>query len=132
LGGDVLPVARSAGRPVATGSCYRVPSAFNRAILAQGLSRNYAVVLASPVAGTGVGISILHTVALRRLVEARPEERTAWIRGFVEANPLRAWDHGRPLDSKAEVMRLLGAELEQFRATRLPKLVELGIVEALE
>jgi hypothetical protein len=37
------------------------------------------------------------------------------------ANPLSVWDHGRTLNAK-----------EEFCATRLPKLVELGIVERAE
>jgi hypothetical protein len=129
MGGDVMPMARLAKRPGVTASRYRLPSSFNRAILAQPLSRTVAIVLASPVAGTGVRVSALHAVALRALTEARAEGRPAWIRGFVEATPLRLFDHGRELDGKSDLARALGVQIDEFRATRLPKFIELGIVE---
>ncbi len=94
MGRSVLPMALSSKGSRVPSSRYRIPSAFNRAILTQALSRNYATVLASPVAGTGVPLSTLHAVLLRALTEARPDERTAWIRDFVDANPLRLLDHG--------------------------------------
>jgi hypothetical protein len=112
-----------------TGSRYHVPAAFNRAILAQPLSRDHPIVLASPVAGTGVCISMLHAVLLRALTEARPENRAAWIRAFVAANPLRVWDHGRTLNAKEDLARVVEVQFEQFCATHLLKLMELGIVE---
>jgi SAM-dependent methyltransferase len=86
------------------------------------------VVLASPVAGTGVPLTPLHAVALRALTEAAPADRAAWLRGLVEAAPLRLVDHGRPVTEKEELARHLLAHVEEFRASRLPKLVELGIV----
>lgn len=130
MGQDVVPMACSSGGSGAAGSSYRVPSAFNRAILTQPLAPNYTIVLASPVAGTGVGLSKVQAVALRALTEARPEERAAWLRAFVEANPLRLWDHGSPRDDKEEVARALEVEVETVRATRLPKWLELGIVDS--
>ncbi len=129
MGKDIIPVRSSSETPDVTGSRYRIPSAFNRAILTQALSRNHAIVLASPVAGTGVGISMLHAVSLRLLTEACPDDRAAWIRAFVDANPLRVWEHGRPVDAKADLARVVGVQFEQFCATRLSKLIELGIVE---
>lgn len=129
MGGDVVPVALGSTECLATGSRYRVASAFNRAILSQPLSNRAAVVLASPVAGTGVRLSMIQAVMLRALSEGRPDERTAWIRLFVDRSPLRAWDHGSPLDTKEDVTRLIGQRLESFCTTWLPKLVELGVVE---
>jgi SAM-dependent methyltransferase len=129
LGADVLPVALGSTECIAIGSRYRVASAFNRAILTQPLSNRAAVVLASPVAGTGVGLSMIQAVMLRALTEARSDERTAWIRSLVDRSPLRAWDHGSPLDSKEDVARVIGQRLESFCTTWLPKLVELGVVE---
>jgi SAM-dependent methyltransferase len=132
MGKDIVPMARAGLQTGAPSPRYRVPSAFNRAILAQPLARHQATVLASPVAGTGVRVPLLDAVALRALSEANPDGRSAWIRAFVDANPLRLWDHGRALDDKEDLARHIGAQLEHFCATKLDKLIELGIVEATE
>ncbi|HEX3771014.1 MAG TPA: class I SAM-dependent methyltransferase [Polyangiaceae bacterium] len=127
MGKDVLPMPRAAEEPSAALPS-RVLSAFNRAVLAQPIASRTPVVLASPVAGTGVPLTPLHAVALRALTEAAPADRAAWLRGLVEAAPLRLVDHGRPVTEKEELARHLLAHVEEFRASRLPKLVELGIV----
>lgn len=129
MGNDVIPVSSSPETPAVTGSRYHVPLAFNRAILAQPLSPNHPIVLASPFAGTGVGISMLHAVLLRALTEASPDDRAAWMRAFVDANPLRVSDHGRTVNDKADLARIVEVQFEQFCATHLAKLIELGIVE---
>jgi SAM-dependent methyltransferase len=129
MGSDVVPLTSSPSPRSATGTRYRLPSAFNRAILAQPLTQHLPVVLASPVAGTGIATPMLDAVLLRALTEARPDERAAWLRAFVEVNPLRVWDHGRTVNAKEELARIVELQLEQFSATRLPKLIELGILE---
>jgi predicted O-methyltransferase YrrM len=129
MGKDVLPMAHPSVGGEARGARYRLPSPFNRAVLKRALERKYTVVLASPVAGTGVGLSVLHAAALLALTEAGPGERHAWIRAFVDANPLRLVDRAGAVHDKDNVARLLVAHVDQFCATRLPKLVELGVVE---
>jgi SAM-dependent methyltransferase len=130
MGKDVIPMTLRSRGAEAPGSRYRVPSAFNRAVLAQPLSPRHKVVLASPVAGTGVGLSMLHVVALRALTEPPPDQRDAWLLAFVGANPLRLVDHGDSVVDKDDVARLLKTHVDSFRASRLPKLVELGVVDA--
>jgi hypothetical protein len=129
MGKDVLPMALASKGVGGHGSRYRVASAFNRAVLAQALSRKSPVALASPVAGTGVSVSMLHAIALQAVTEPPTEERAAWIHALVNANPLRLVDHGRAIEDKADLAELLGRHVEEFCATRLPKLVDLGIVE---
>lgn len=129
MGKDVLPMARPSAGGGARGARYRLPSPFNRAVLKRALEPRYTVVLASPVAGTGVGLSILQAAALLALTEAGPGERPAWIRTFVGASPLRLVDHGRAVHDKEELARILAAHVDQFCATRLAKLIELGVVE---
>ncbi|HVZ37246.1 MAG TPA: methyltransferase regulatory domain-containing protein, partial [Polyangiaceae bacterium] len=129
MGNDVIPVSASPQIPSGTASRYRIPSPFNRAILAQPLASSHPIVLASPVAGTGVSTSMLDTVLLRALTEAHDEDRAAWIRAFVDANPVRVQDHGRTLNAKDELARVVEVQFEQFCATRVPKLIELGILE---
>lgn len=129
MGNNVIPMHSTPAAPQSTGCRHHIPSAFNRAILTQPLSRRHPIVLASPVAGTGVSMAMLDAVLLRALTEPRPDDRAAWIRAFVDANPLRVWDHGRTLDAKDDLARVVEVQFEQFCATRLPKLLELGIVE---
>jgi SAM-dependent methyltransferase len=129
MGPDVVPMARASRPSGATAARYHVPSAFNRAILTQAPSRTVTTVLASAVAGTGVPVSTLDAVALRALSEADSGSRATWIRAFVEATPLRLFDHGREFDDKDGLARALGVQVEQFCATRLPKLIELGIAD---
>lgn len=129
MGSDVIPVSSAPRTTPGTGSRYRVPSAFNRAVLTQTLSPNHPIVLASRVAGTGVSISMLHAVLLRALTEADADNRAAWIRAFVDANPLRVRDHGRTLNAKEDLAHIVEVQFEQFCATYLPKLMELGLVE---
>jgi SAM-dependent methyltransferase len=129
MGNDVLPMARASSGAGGAAARYRLPSGFNRAVLARALSRKYTVVLASPVAGTGIGLPILHAAALLALTEAGPQDRQEWIRAFVDAYPLRILDHGRAVQDKAELARILSAHVDRFSATKLPKLVDLGVVE---
>ena len=130
MGPDVIPMARPSLPSGTTASRYRVPSAFNRTILKEALSRTVATVLASPVAGTGVGVSLLDAVALRAVSEADADARASWVAAFVESTPLRLFDHGHRIEDKNDLARALGAQVEEFCEKRLPKLVELGIAEA--
>ncbi len=82
------------------------------------------------MAGTGIGLSMLHAVALRALTEPPPDQRDAWLRGFVATNPVRLFDHGHAVVDKDDIARLLETQIDAFRAAHLPKLVELGVVDA--
>jgi len=108
---------------------HRVPWEYNRRILEQRLSTRDPVVLASPVAGGGVVVPTLQAVALRLTTGVAPADRTAWIRAFVERQPLRLTVGDRPVETPEEQIRVLTEELEKFRALRLPKLASLGVVE---
>ena len=132
MGKDVIPMALSSEGIGAVGSHHRVPSPFNRAVLAQALSRNAAVTLASPVAGTGVALSMLDAMALQAATAPRPEERAAWIRALVDDNPLRLVDHGRRIEGKEDLAQALTSHVDAFCRARLPKLIDLGIAEAAQ
>ena len=102
--------------------------AYNLAILAEPLSTSHPVVLASPVAGTGLPVPALQAVCLRLMYLVAPSDRGAWIRAFVERQPLRLHVADRAVSDAAEQASGLEAELEKFRAQRLTKLETLGIV----
>jgi hypothetical protein len=108
----------------------RVPLAYNRMILEQPPSNRHPIVLASPTTGAGLTLPMLQAVALRALTEAEPQDRPAWIRDFTGRVSLRLWVKDRAIEDREEQARTIEAELETFRARRLPKLVELGIVAA--
>jgi SAM-dependent methyltransferase len=132
MGKDVTPMTRSSAPSLDPGARLGVTSAFNRAVLAEPMTARRRVVLASPVAGTGVGMSALHAVALRALTESAHDGRDAWLRALVESTPLRLVEHGRPVVDKSDLTRLLAAQVEQYRVTRVPKLVELGVLGPLD
>src|SRR5262249_38306663 len=72
-----VPPARAAG--AAAAGRYHLPLAYNRMIVAQRFSSKDPIVLASPVAGTGIVVPVLQAVAIRLLTEAEPDARPAWI-----------------------------------------------------
>jgi SAM-dependent methyltransferase len=120
LGEQVMPM-RTADDPV--------PTLYNRAILEQRLSTGSPVVLASPRAGTGIVVSTLHAVALRLLTSVDPAGWDAWIRAFVDRQPLRLHAGDRAVTDRSEQARILAGEVDKFRVARLPKLVALGAVD---
>jgi SAM-dependent methyltransferase len=120
LGEQVMPM-RSAPAPV--------PADYNRAILEQRLSTKSPVVLASPVAGTGIVVATLHAVALRLLGGIPPADHDAWIRAFVARQPVSLQASGRAVEDPAQQARVIAQEVERFRVRRLPKLVALGVAE---
>jgi SAM-dependent methyltransferase len=103
---------------------------YNLAVLAEPLSTSHPVVLAAPRAGTGLPVPALQAVCLRLLYLVEPADRTAWIRAFVERQPVRLHVADRAVSDAREQARVLEGELEKFRAQRLSKLVQLGVVRS--
>ena len=124
LAGDqITPMA-----PASNGA--HVAARYNRAVLEQPLSETHPVVLASPVAGTGIAVPGLQAVCLRLLMLVDAPDRPAWIRAFVARQPVRLHVADRPVSDPEEQARIIAGELERFQAQRLPKLAALGVVEA--
>jgi SAM-dependent methyltransferase len=123
LGGQVTPMQ---------GGTHAVPGVYNRMILEQRLSTTDPVVLASPVAGTGVVVPTLQAVCLRLLTEIAPADREPWIRAFVARQPVRLTVRDQAVETEDEQAQVLARELEKFRVSHLPKLVALGVVRVVE
>jgi hypothetical protein len=70
----------------------------------------------------------MQAVCLRLLTWIEPAERAAWIRAYVQRQPLRLHVGDALVADPAEQARVLAQEVEKFGANRLPKLVELGVV----
>jgi SAM-dependent methyltransferase len=116
--------------PMQTGT-RAVPATYNRMIIEQRLSAKDPIVLASPVAGTGVVIPALQAVSLRLLTGVAPADREAWLHAFVARQPVRLTVGERVVESEDEQVSVLLEQMEKFEAVRLPKLVQLGVLDAL-
>ena len=131
LAGQVAPTVeptRAAPAP-AQRTRLRVPSKYNRMVLREGGTTDASLVLASAIAGTGVPVSRLDGIALRLLTEVPEEARPGWVEAFVRERQFRLKVGDRSVEDDAERIRVIQGELEPFRTERLPRLVELGIVE---
>ena len=129
-GEQVTPMlAASARAPSGSRGRLRLPLPYNRAVLHQRLSSQHPILFASPSSGTAYSLSPLHAVALLALTDVEPADRAAWIHAVVNGHSLRLWVRDRAVDSKEEQASIIDKEIEAFRTKRLPKLVELGIVE---
>jgi hypothetical protein len=131
LGGQVSPMIRSThAAPVPTRGL-RVASAYNRMMLRERFATDDPIVLASPVAGTGIPVPVIEAVTLRLLTGIPEPEWRSWIATFVQREPFRLKVGDRAVvDDEARVQVLL-AQVEPFRARRLPRLIDLGIVEEI-
>jgi len=130
LGGQILPMRRPTSKIKADANgLFRFSLDYNRMILQQPLSMKHPIVLAVPSAGTGLLLSMLEAVCLRIVTSVSAVERPAWIRAFVERQPLKLHVADRPVEDPEEQARVLSAELTQVCDKRLPKLLELGVLE---
>ncbi len=130
LAGQVSPTIGTTHAGPAPSGRYRVTSAYNRMLLRERLSSDHPIVLASPVAGTGILIPMLEGVILRLLTEIPPPEWRAWVTAFAQRQPFRMRVADRAVEDDEERVTVLLEQVEPFRAKRLPRLIELGIVEA--
>jgi SAM-dependent methyltransferase len=108
---------------------WRVPLPYNRFVLEQRLSGHHPIILAAPEAATALTLSMLHAVVLRALTEADAAGRRAWIHALLQKQTLRLWVRDRAVDDKDEQARVIDDEMAPFLEKRMPKLVELGVVE---
>ena len=130
LCGQIAPMPAPSVVSSASGDdLYRVPLVYNRRILQQPLSPKAPFVLASTVAGTGVTLTMLEVIVLRALTEAEASMRSAWIHALIANDPLQMQVSGTAIVELAEQKRVIHDELGKFCSAKLPKLVELGILE---
>jgi hypothetical protein len=95
------------------------------------LSSETPLVLAAPAAGTALPTAALEGLAMRVLVEAEPTPaaREAGVKAFVGRSVVRLVDGDRVIADPAEQEKVILGKLAFVIAERLPKLVELGILE---
>jgi SAM-dependent methyltransferase len=132
LCGQIVPMPReSVASKVNGGARHRVVLAYNRAILEQPISAKMPFILASPVAGTGITVTLLEAIVIRALTEADPEGRHDWIDALIDADPLEMRVAGKTITDASEQKRVLREELAKFEGEKLAKLVELGILDSV-
>ena len=129
LGGQVVPMRPSA-LPASRPARYRMPSAFNRGALDQGIAGEGPLVLASRATGTGLAISLLEAIFLRLSTEVEPEHHASWIRSFAatRAFPLALGD--KKMQDAEELVQTVTRDASLRRESLGPKLCQLGILEA--
>jgi SAM-dependent methyltransferase len=126
LGGQVVPMradpARGAEGPL------RVRLPYNEVALDEALDGEGPLVLASPVTGAGVHVSLLEALGIRLLTQVAPADHAAWLRGYArrKGTPLGVGD--REIKSADELVSVMTRELDKARAA-VPKLVALGVLD---
>jgi SAM-dependent methyltransferase len=122
FGEQVMPM------PAEAPSSGRVAERYNRMVLGERLSRSHPYVLASPVAGTGIQLSMLEAVALRAITEVPPAGRAAWFAELAARERLDLRVGERAVVDKDERVAILAGEAEKMQVGELAKLVALGVV----
>jgi hypothetical protein len=128
LGGQIVPMRPPSAAP-SPAARYRMPSAFNRAVLDQGIAGEGPLVLASPATGTGLTVSLLEAVFLRLLTDVEPESHASWLRGFVEMRPFPLVLGDKRIDDAEDLVAMAARDLDERRRRMGPKLCQLGILE---
>lgn len=119
LCGQVVPM-RKGGRG-ATGTRY------NETALMEALEGEGPLVLASPVTGTGVHVSLLEAIAMHLLTGVPPEQHPAWLRDFASRRGMPLAVGERKIKDAEELAKIMPRELDRLRAAR-PKLEQLGVL----
>jgi SAM-dependent methyltransferase len=129
LGGQVSPTMNATRAATAPAGELRIASAYNRMMLRERFTTDDPIVLASPVAGTGIPLPVLEALTLRLVTEIPEPEWPEWVGAFVRREPFRLKVGERAVQDDEARIRVLLAQVAPFRAKRLPRLIELGIVE---
>ncbi len=88
-----------------------------------------ALVLASPVAGSGVALNSLEAALLGGL---RTHDPVSWIAAELNHRGvgIQTIDEGVPINDEAEARKAITRSLELFQKHKLPKLAYFGVVDA--
>ncbi|MEO5375126.1 MAG: class I SAM-dependent methyltransferase [Alphaproteobacteria bacterium] len=132
-GGQVFPfahppTAETAGVPPSPSLPIRMPSGFNRAMIDGMPLALPKVVLASPVAGSGVIIPALDALLLLGLCEVGEAGAVAWASAWLAQRGQEVIEDGHRVTADAILPRRLTALL----GAPLAKLLELGVVESFQ
>ncbi|MBT3914802.1 MAG: methyltransferase domain-containing protein [Rhodospirillaceae bacterium] len=125
-GGQVVPMRADAkGRTELDieADRYAFTASFNIQLLKRRLLRQDALGQVAPKAGIGLSVSMADALFALCLVEASKEEVPNWaFQRLLEARQEMKFEGGTETEAIADAV-------EKFRQTRLPKFLELGILE---
>lgn len=132
VSGQLTPMVEATTEPprgAAFPPRHRIPLAYNRMVVGQPLRAETPFILASARAGTGVEVPMLEAICIRCVVAASAKERPKLLHDMISEAPLDMKVAGRAVTDPEEQEAILAGELVRFSADRLPKLVELGVLE---
>ncbi len=102
---------------------YTLPANFNVQFLKRRLLKQDALVLIAPKAGIGIEVSMADALFALCMVEASRDEVAQWVfQRLIEASQQMVFEGGTEKEA-------IAVAVEKFRETRLPKFLELGILE---
>jgi len=102
---------------------YVLGAKFNIQFLKRRLMKQDEIVLIAPKAGVGIEMSMADALVALCFVEASRDDVAGWVRQrLLEARQSMVFEEG----TEKEAIELV---VEKFRKTRLPKFLELGILE---
>lgn len=107
---------------------FRASPGYNQLMIEQPLTPGGMVVLACPGTGTGIVLSAIEVVCLRALGIER-SSRMQWLHSFASKQPLTMHVQGKPVEGLETQVDAIAREVEQFSARRLPKLLQLGVLD---
>ena len=129
LGGQVVPMRRWP-RGSSDGPRFRLTLAYNAGALVDAVDGVGPLVLASPVTGSGLMVSLVEAICLRLLTLVEPSGHADWIRAFAAARPTPLVVGDKPIKEPEKLVRAITRELESLRQSFVPRLVDLGILES--
>ncbi len=125
-GGQLLPFAHqtaAADEKALSAERYTLAVPFNLQMLKRRLFDQSAVTLASTKGGVAYEVAMADALFALCSVEAPRDEVAGWVfQRLIEARKQMIFEEGSELDA-------IAAAVDKFRAARLPKFLELGILE---
>jgi SAM-dependent methyltransferase len=131
IGDQITPMVRAAPRVAPSSRRPSLPSRHNRAVLGEPMTDDRPLVLASPATGRGIVLTHLDAMCLRAVTEADPDDRPRWLRTFMATAKVKLSVGDGVVAQGIDELDLLENEIEVFAQQRVPKLVELGVLEYL-
>jgi SAM-dependent methyltransferase len=121
--GNVLPALPEAGEAERRAAAAR----FNRAVLRNPVPISTATMLASPVLGAGIAVSLID----RAFLSAPREESAAveYVRKTIQASRQKPVKDGKPVESEQAIQVMVQERARSFVSALLPFLHQLGVVE---
>jgi SAM-dependent methyltransferase len=128
LGGQVVPMRPLAGE-TGSGKALKMASPYNEHVLSQAISGQGPLVLASPVTGTGVHLSLVDALALGLLIDVEPAERAAWVQSYAGQRTLPMSIGERVIKDAGDLVQVVLRGVEELTASgAVAKMVELGVL----